>query len=71
MESSVPNKPRGIGIRPIHRIIGTILLVFTLYVGSTGLMIQAVDLRAILSHAAATDPGDVGDSRKHLRVRQL
>ena len=43
-------------IRPLHRIVGTILLLFTLYIGVTGLMIQSVDLRAILSHAAATDP---------------
>jgi uncharacterized iron-regulated membrane protein len=56
MESSVPNKPRSIGIRPIHRIIGTILMLFTIYIGTTGLLIQWIDLRAILSQAAATDP---------------
>ena len=43
-------------IRPLHRIVGTILLLFTLYIGVTGLMIQSVDLRAIASHAAETDP---------------
>ena len=45
-----------IKVRPFHRILGTILLLFTLYLGVTGLMVQSVDLRAILSHAAATDP---------------
>ncbi len=43
-------------IRPVHRIVGSILMLFTLYIGVTGLMIQSVDLKAILSHAAATDP---------------
>lgn len=43
-------------MRPVHRIVGTIILLFTLYFGTTGLMIQTIDLRAIASHAAATDP---------------
>jgi uncharacterized iron-regulated membrane protein len=50
------SKATAINIRPLHRIVGTILLLFTLYIGVTGLMIQSVDLRAILTHAAATDP---------------
>jgi uncharacterized iron-regulated membrane protein len=43
-------------MRPIHRIVGTIILAFTLYFGVTGLIIQLIDLRAIASDAAATDP---------------
>jgi len=31
-------------------------MAFTLYIGVTGLIIQSIDLRAIASHAAATDP---------------
>lgn len=53
--TTTPGKPVR-NVRPIHRIIGTVIGVFTLYIGITGLMIQSVDLRAILSHAAATDP---------------
>jgi hypothetical protein len=49
-------KVRTTKVRPIHRIVGTVILLFTLYIGVTGLMIQSVDLRAIASHAAATDP---------------
>ena len=43
-------------VRPIHRILGTIILLFTLYFAVTGTVIQFVDLRAILRHAPATDP---------------
>ena len=50
------NKPNNRSIRPVHRIIGSIIMLFTLYFGTTGLLIQSVDLRAIASHAAATDP---------------
>jgi len=42
--------------RPLHRIIGTIVLLFTLYFGVTGSLIQMVDIKAVLSHAAATEP---------------
>jgi hypothetical protein len=37
-------------------IVGTIILAFTLHFGTTGSIIQMIDLRAIASHAAATDP---------------
>jgi uncharacterized iron-regulated membrane protein len=40
----------------LHRIIGTIILGFTLYFGVTGLIIQSLDLRAITAHVPATDP---------------
>jgi uncharacterized iron-regulated membrane protein len=43
-------------MRPIHRIVGTIILAFTLYFGVTGSILQMIDLRTIVSHAAATDP---------------
>jgi uncharacterized iron-regulated membrane protein len=57
MESPTAKKKSGNwNIRPVHRIVGTIILVFTLYFAVTGTMIQLVDLRAILSHAPATDP---------------
>jgi uncharacterized iron-regulated membrane protein len=56
MENTLPKKTVGKGMRPVHRIVGTIIMLFTLYIGATGLMIQSVDLKAILSHAAATDP---------------
>jgi uncharacterized iron-regulated membrane protein len=55
-DKSLPNKLRGKGMRPIHRILGTILLAFTLYFGVTGSILQTIDLRTIASHAAATDP---------------
>lgn len=56
MQSTAPRKAGSRNIRPIHRIIGVIILVFTLYIATTGTVIQLVDLRAILSHAPATDP---------------
>jgi len=56
MDETLPNKPLSVGIRPVHRIIGTIIMLFTLYIGTTGILIQFVDLKAILSHSAATDP---------------
>ena len=55
-KNTMAPKRVGKGMRPIHRIVGTIIMLFTLYIGVTGLMIQSVDLKAILSHAAATDP---------------
>lgn len=48
--------PTTANVRPVHRIVATIIMLFTLYIGTTGLLIQSVDLRAITSHAAATDP---------------
>lgn len=54
--TSQPSKLGGKGIRPIHRIIGTVIMLFTLYIGVTGTIIQTIDLKAIASHAAATDP---------------
>lgn len=56
MAEGQTKKPTGKGIRPIHRIVGTIILIFTLYFATTGSMIEIVDLKAVLSHAAATDP---------------
>lgn len=56
MAKPVAQRPGGRSIRPVHRILGSILCLFTLYFGTTGSMIQISDLRAIASHAAATDP---------------
>jgi len=56
MDNSRPNKTGFKGMRPIHRIVGTIIMAFTLYFGVTGSIIQTIDLHAIASHAAATDP---------------
>jgi uncharacterized iron-regulated membrane protein len=55
-EKSLFNKLGGNAMRPIHRVAGTIILVFTLYFGVTGSTVQLIDLRTIASHAAATDP---------------
>ena len=43
-------------MRPIHRIVGSILLAFTSYFAVTGSIVQLIDLRTIASRAAATDP---------------
>ena len=56
MESPSTKKSGSWNVRPVHRTIGTIILLFTLYFAVTGTMIQLVDLRAIFSHAPATDP---------------
>lgn len=55
-DKPLPNKPGGKGMRPIHRIVGTVIMAFTCYFGVTGSILQMIDLRAIASHAAATDP---------------
>ena len=56
MDNPAPTKKSGNwNVRPIHRILGSIILLFLLYFAVTGTMIQLVDLRAILSHAPATD----------------
>jgi uncharacterized iron-regulated membrane protein len=56
MDKPLLSKFNGKAMRPVHRIVGTILLVFTLYFGVTGSIVQMIDLRTIASHAAATDP---------------
>jgi len=43
-------------MRTIHRITMMFAVLFTLYMGVTGTIIQAIDLGAILKHAPATDP---------------
>ena len=44
------------GFRAVHRITMFIIVLFTLYLGCTGTVIQLIDLRSILAHAPATDP---------------
>jgi uncharacterized iron-regulated membrane protein len=56
VEKEARPKTRAKDLRPLHRIVGTTILVFTLYFGVTGLVIQSIDLRAISAHVAATDP---------------
>jgi hypothetical protein len=56
MNMSRPKNVGGKGLRPVHRIVGTVVLLFTLYFSVTGLVIQTIDLHAIASRAAATDP---------------
>ena len=58
-EASVRKPRKGLfskDLRPFHRILGSIILIFTAYFGVTGIMVQLVDIKAVLSHAAATDP---------------
>ena len=43
-------------MRAIHRVVMMFAVLFTLYMGVTGTIIQAIDLTAILKHAPATDP---------------
>jgi hypothetical protein len=43
-------------IRKLHRSLAVLAVLFGLYVGATGLLIQFVDLRAILGHAPPNDP---------------
>lgn len=43
-------------LRAIHRIITVVVVVFTLYLGVTGTLIQLIDLKTLFTHAPATDP---------------
>ncbi len=43
-------------VRSYHRIVGTVVGVLALYIAITGLIIQGVDLKAVLSHTSETDP---------------
>jgi uncharacterized iron-regulated membrane protein len=42
-------------MRSLHRIVTFFVVLFTLYLGATGTLIQLVDLRSILTHAPAAD----------------
>jgi uncharacterized iron-regulated membrane protein len=55
MEQPATKKSAKWNVRPVHRIIGSIILLFTLYLSVTGSVMQIVDLRALLTHAPATD----------------
>ncbi len=52
--SNIP--PAGITARGLHRLVAPVLGVFLLYIGVTGVWLQAVDLQTLLSHAPASDP---------------
>ena len=43
-------------MRTVHRVISLFVVLVTLYLGITGTLIQATDLRTLLRHAPATDP---------------
>jgi uncharacterized iron-regulated membrane protein len=43
-------------MRTIHRVMAVFAVVFALYIGATGVVIQTIDLKTLLSHAPATDP---------------
>lgn len=42
-------------LRAVHRIITVVVVVFTLYLGASGSLIQLIDLRTLFTHAPATD----------------
>jgi hypothetical protein len=43
-------------MRTVHRFVAVFAVLIGLYIGSTGTLIQLLDLRALLSHAPASDP---------------
>lgn len=43
-------------MRTVHRIVSLFVVLFTLYLGVTGTLIQLIDLRTLLTHAPAADP---------------
>ena len=43
-------------LRAVHRIVTAIVVIFTLYLGCTGTLIQLIDLRTLFEKAPATDP---------------
>ncbi len=42
-------------MRTVHRFVAVIAVLFAIYIASTGILIQLMDLRALLSHAPASD----------------
>jgi uncharacterized iron-regulated membrane protein len=43
-------------MRTVHRYVAVFAVLFGLYVGCTGVLLQLIDLRTLLNHAPATDP---------------
>ena len=43
-------------MRTLHRVITLFIVLFTLYLGATGTLIQLIDLRTLFTHAPADDP---------------
>lgn len=43
-------------MRAVHRILSLCVVVFLLYLGVTGTLIQVIDLQTLLTHAPAKDP---------------
>src|SRR5579872_1076542 len=42
-------------LRAIHRMITVVVVLVTLYLGTSGTLIQLIDLRTLFEHAPATD----------------
>lgn len=43
-------------MRTLHRVVSLFVVLFTLYLGVTGTLIQLIDLHTLYGHAPATDP---------------
>jgi uncharacterized iron-regulated membrane protein len=43
-------------MRKIHRFIAVFAVIFAIFIASTGVVLQTMDLQALLRHAPATDP---------------
>ena len=43
-------------MRSVHRIVTLAVVLFTLYLGCTGTLIQLIDMRSLFTHAPAADP---------------
>src|SRR5580704_11958323 len=43
-------------VRSIHRLVTFFIVLFTLYLGVTGTMVQLIDLRTIATNASPFDP---------------
>jgi hypothetical protein len=43
-------------MRTVHRLVAVFTVLFGLYIGSTGILIQLLDLHALFGHAPADDP---------------
>jgi hypothetical protein len=43
-------------MRTVHRVTSLFVVLVTLYLGTTGTLIQLIDLKTLARHAPATDP---------------
>jgi uncharacterized iron-regulated membrane protein len=49
-------KKPSLQLRTIHRVVTVFVVLFTVYLGFTGTVIQLIDLRSLFTHAPAVDP---------------